>query len=141
MFFGNKEYFLMGEKKAFCEEKIRIFLEEMGIAVSDTALEVVRHKNNASDQFLEIVNPIPLKQILEQMPACRAIVTTGQKATDTLLSLITAEQPKVGGFSEFTFEKQFMRLYRMPSSSRAYPKSLEGKAAVYKNMFCDLGML
>ena len=34
-----------------------------------------------------------------------------------------------------------MRLYRMPSSSRAYPKPLTEKAEVYKQMFKELGMI
>ena len=34
-----------------------------------------------------------------------------------------------------------MRLYRMPSSSRAYPLALEKKAAVYRLMYQDLQML
>lgn len=141
VFFGEKECFLEKGKKIFCEASIRTFLEEKGIAVSDTAEEVIRHKNNASDQFLEIVKVIPLEQILERIPECRAIITTGQKATDTLLSLIVCEQPKVGGSSAFAFAGHSMRLYRMPSSSRAYPKPLEEKAAVYKEMFRELGML
>ena len=34
-----------------------------------------------------------------------------------------------------------MRLYRMPSSSRAYPLALEKKAAAYRIMYQDLQML
>ena len=73
------------------------------------------------------------------LPHCVAIATTGQKATDTLLSLVEASQPPVGGFSTFHFEGRTIRLYRMPSSSRAYPKPLPEKAAVYKRMFGEVG--
>lgn len=141
LFFGNKDYFLEKEKKAFSRERLVAFLEEKGIALFDTAMEVVRQRGNASDQFLEIITPVDLDSILKRIPECKAIVTTGQKATDTLLSLVGAEAPRVGGYSDFEFNGKNLRLYRMPSSSRAYPKSLEEKTAVYRVMFRDLGIL
>ena len=73
---------------------------------------------------------------------CRkAIVTTGQKATDTLRQQFDIEEPKVGDYSEFVFEGRALRLYRMPSSSRAYPLALDKKAAAYRIMFQDLQIL
>lgn len=141
LFFGNKDYFLASGKKAFDRERIAAFLDETGVALFDVATEIVRHKGNASDQFLEIVTPVNLDRVLKQIPGCQAIVTTGQKATDTLLTLVEAEPPKVGGFSDFIYDGRLMRLYRMPSSSRAYPKPLEEKAADYRVMFHDLEML
>lgn len=141
VFFGEKDYFLTDDKKSFCEPRIRSFLTEKGIALSDTAREVIRQKDNASDKFLEVVSVIDLDEVLRQLPACRAIVTTGQKATDTLLSLLAAEEPKTGGYSDAVFRGRSLRLYRMPSSSRAYPKPLPEKAAVYSTMFRDLGLL
>lgn len=141
IFFGNKDYFLTDNKKAFCAERIRLFLAEKGVALGDTAKEVIRHKDNASDKFLEVVESVDLEYMLNQLPDCRAVITTGQKATDTLLAVVAAEQPKVGSFSEFRFGEKDMKLYRMPSSSRAYPKPLEEKASVYKAMFADIGIL
>lgn len=141
VFFEDKEYFLTADKKKFCESRIREFLTQTGIALTDSAREVFRQKDNASDKFLEIIKTIDLKATLQQLNDCQAIVTTGQKATDTLLSLIDTEEPKVGGFSTFTFEGRELRLYRMPSSSRAYPKPLPEKAEVYQKMFKTLGML
>ena len=41
----------------------------------------------------------------------------------------------------FPLSSRIFHLYRMPSSSRAYPKPLEEKAAVYKQMFEDLKMI
>ena len=52
-----------------------------------------------------------------------------------------SEKPKVGDFTEFVFDGRPMRLYRMPSSSRAYPLALEKKAAAYRIMYQDLQML
>ena len=141
LFFGDKDYFLEKGKKAFSRERLVAFLEETGVALFDTAMEVIRQRGNASEQFLEIVTPVDLDAVLKRIPECRAIVTTGQKATDTLLALVGAEAPKVGGFSDFGYKGRALRLYRMPSSSRAYPKPLEDKAAEYRVMFHDLGML
>ena len=70
-----------------------------------------------------------------------APVTTGQKATDTLRQQLDVEEPKVGDYSEFVFEKRAIRLYRMPSSSRAYPLALDKKAAAYRIMYQDLQLL
>ena len=123
LFFGDKDYFLEKGKKAFSRERLVAFLEETGVALFDTAMEVIRQRGNASDQFLEIVTPVDLDAVLRRIPECKAIVTTGQKATDTLLALVGAEAPKVGGFSDFEYKGRALRLYRMPSSSRAYPKS------------------
>lgn len=140
IFFADKEYFLEASRKAFCRERLIEFLNEQGIALFDTATEVRRLKDNASDKFLEVVRPTDVKELLRRLPACRAVVTTGQKATDTLLSQFESEEPKVGGFSRFSFENREMKLYRMPSSSRAYPMKLEEKAAIYHGMFQDLEM-
>lgn len=141
VFFREKDYFLTEDKKSFCENRIRSFLTEKGIALSDTAREVIRQKDNASDKFLEVVSVIDLEKVLHELPDCRAIITTGQKATDTLLSLLEAEEPKVGEYSEASFRGRSLRLYRMPSSSRAYPKPLPEKAAVYEAMFRELGLV
>lgn len=141
IFFQNKDHFLLGNKKAFDEIKIKKFLTYKRIGLGDTAKAIIRHKDNASDNFLEVVQVTDLNLILNETPQCRAIVTTGQKATDTLISFINTKEPKIGSFSEFKFEERQMRLYRMPSSSRAYPKSLAGKAEIYQKMFKQLGLI
>ena len=123
IFYGNKDAFLR-DKKAFSEEKAKAFCREKGIGIGDTAMEVIRLKANASDKFLEVVRPIDPEKVLSQIPECVAIVVTGQKA-----------------MSEFSCMGRTMRLFRMPSSSRAYPRPLEEKAAVYRGMFETLGMV
>ena len=75
-----------------------------------------------------------MESLLKKIPQCRAIAVTGQKAMDTILQLIDASEPAMGGYSEFIFANQKMRLYRMPSSSRAYPKPLKEKASFYQTM-------
>lgn len=141
IFYSDKEYFLTSDKKNFDERHIKIFCTEKGIAISDAASAIIRLNNNASDKYLEIVQPINLDFILTQLPNCRAIVTTGQKATDTLLNILMIEEPKIGSFTGFSFLDKELRLYRMPSSSRAYPKSLAYKTGIYKTMFDELGII
>ena len=138
---GDKNHFLIEGKKAFDEPRVRKFCVEKGIALGDTAVEVFRQKGNASDKFLEIVTPFDPENILKQIPECRAIVITGQKAMDTLLTVISAEEPPVGGFTRFEFMGREMKLFRIPSSSRAYPKPVEEKAESYSGMFRELGLL
>ena len=141
IFYGNKEHFLL-TKKAFDKEKIEAFCRAKGIGLGDTAVEVIRLKANASDKFLEIVTPIDLPEVLSQTPHCEAIVVTGQKAMDTLLSVIPdATEPPVGSFTECIYMERPLKIFRMPSSSRAYPKPLEEKAAIYRSMFETLRMI
>lgn len=73
--------------------------------------------------------------------ACEAIVTTGQKATDVIAATFDCSEPPVGEHSEFAINGRKMRLWRMPSSSRAYPLALEKKAGYYMNMFKKENML
>ena len=141
LFFNNKDYFLNETRKAFCRERIISFLNDKGIALFDTASAIRRLQDNASDKFLEVVQPTDISRLLGQLPECKAIVTTGQKATDTLRAQFEVEEPKVGDFSEFVFDGRPMRLYRMPSYSRAYPLALDKKAAAYRTMYQDLQML
>ena len=141
LFFNNKDYFLNETRKAFCRERIISFLNDKGIALFDTASAIRRLQDNASDKFREVVQPTDISRLLGQLPECKAIVTTGQKATDTLRAQFEVEEPKVGDFSEFVFDGRPMRLYRMPSSSRAYPLALDKKAAAYRTMYQDLQML
>ena len=142
VFFQNKDYFVVENRKSFKETTLQQFLADKGIALYDTATEVYRKKGNASDQFLEIIKTVDLKAILSQIPCCNTIVTTGQKATETLMELIGVGQiPPVGGYIEAVFMSRTLRCYRMSSSSRAYPKSLTDKASDYHKMFYDNQML
>lgn len=141
LFFDDKDYFLNETRKAFCRERIIDFLNEKGIALFDTASSIRRLQDNASDKFLEVVEATDVTALLRQLPKCKAIVTTGQKATDTLRQQFNIEEPKVGDYSEFIFEGRAMRLYRMPSSSRAYPLALDKKATAYRIMYQDLQIL
>lgn len=141
IFFQDKEHFLYPDKKAFNKELIVDFLNEKGIALYDTATSVRRLQDNASDKFLEVVEPTDIRLLLKQLPQCQAIVTTGQKATDTIREQIEVDEPAIGKSSTFFIEDKSYQLYRMPSSSRAYPLALEKKSSVYQLMFNELGMI
>lgn len=143
VFFEDAEYFLDLPAKGFKQAEIEAFLRLKGIAIFDTALKVRRLKNNAADQFLEIVEPTDIGQLLSQMPSCNLIMTTGDKATDTLIQSMPSGtlKPKIGQFSQCSFAQRNLSLHRMPSSSRAYPLSLEKKAAAYRSFFQDIKML
>ncbi len=141
VFFNDKDYFVDKARKTFYKERLTDFLQEKGIALFDTATAVRRLQDNASDKFLEVVKPSDIPNLLHRLPGCKAIVTTGEKATEVLCLQFSIEKPKVGDFTEFLFENRPMRLYRMPSSSRAYPLALEKKATPYHIMYQDLQML
>ena len=141
LFFNDKDHFLLPSKKAFNKDYLVEFLTEKGIALYDTATAIRRLQDNASDKFLEVIEPTDIRLLLKQLPQCQAIVTTGQKATDIIRSQIEVNEPSVGQSCPFEFEDRILQLYRMPSSSRAYPLALEKKAAVYRLMLNELGLL
>ena len=141
IFFQDKEHFLNPEKKVFDKDRIIEFLNDKGIALYDTASAIRRLQDNASDKFLEVIEQTDISLLLKQIPMCKAIVTTGQKATDIIREQIEVKEPTVGTSEPFEFGDKAMKLYRMPSSSRAYPLALEKKAAAYLVMFNELGLL
>ncbi len=137
VFFGDKAHFLDSSGRRFDKDRIAAFCAAKGIALYDTAVEIIRLKDNASDNFLQVVREVDLAALLARIPECRAIVTTGQKATDTLRTVTGCGEPPVGGSVEFSYAGRTMRLYRMPSSSRAYPRPVEWKAEFYRTMFSE----
>ncbi|MBQ5637613.1 MAG: uracil-DNA glycosylase family protein, partial [Alistipes sp.] len=141
VFFDDAHYFETEDRKVFDKERIVRFCSTKGLALYDAASEVRRLMDNASDKFLEVVTPTNLEELLCALPECSAVVTTGQKATDLVVAALGCSEPKVGESSAFEFAARTMRLWRMPSSSRAYPLSLEKKAAFYRKMFASEGLI
>lgn len=138
---GDKAYFLTADGRRFDQPRIEAFCRERGIALYDTAEEVIRLKDNASDNFLQVVREVDLSALLGAIPSCRTIVTTGQKATDTLCRITGCGEPPVGGSTDFAYAGRELTLWRMPSSSRAYPRPVEWKAAYYRRVFTEAGIL
>ncbi len=145
LFFDDKAHFEIKGEKRFDKERIAGFAMEQGLAFFDTATKVRRLRDNASDNFLEVIEPTDIGALLARMPQCHRLVTTGGKASDELLQQLSAavaadgghlvEMPAIGSFTELHAFGRSLRWYRMPSTSRAYPLALEKKAACYRCLF------
>lgn len=138
---GDKSHFLQPDGRRFDRERIEAFCRERGIALYDTAEEVVRLKNNASDNFLQVVRPTDLAALLSRIPSCRTIVATGRKAAETLQQTTGCAALPVGGSVGTVYAGRPLKIWRMPSSSRAYPHSVEWKAEYYRKVFAENGIL
>lgn len=144
VWFGDKDYFVLppqlpkGKSRRFDFERIVAFCEAKGLAFFDTATAVRRLQDNASDKFLEVVVPTDIPALISQLPELRIIAVTGEKAADTICaSLGIATTPKVNCFveSEVKGMNRKVKIYRLPSSSRAYPLAFEKKVEAYRKMF------
>ena len=78
----------------------------------------------------------PVEEVVKEEPKVEEPTPEEPKVEESKV-----EEPKVGDYAEFVFEGRAMRLYRMPSSSRAYPLALDKKAAAYRIMYQDLQMV
>lgn len=155
IFYGDKNHFVDLEAKRFKIDDIVAFCEEKGLAFFDTSTAIRRLQDNASDKFLEVVEPTDITALLKRLPHLRAIVTTGEKATDTICRTMgITEVPKVNAYvrvsnTDGTDETDIfantnstnmtngggLLLYRLPSSSRAYPLSFDKKVEAYRRFF------
>ena len=155
IFFGDRNHFVDVEAKRFKIDEIVAFCEEKGLAFFDTSTAIRRLQDNASDKFLEVVEPTDIPALLKRLPHLRAIVTTGEKATETICRTMgMAETPKVNTYvrvsnTDGTDETDIfantnstnmtngggLLLYRLPSSSRAYPLSFDKKVEAYRRFF------
>lgn len=138
IFHGDRNALLKPGTKDFDLDRIKALLDEKGIALNDTGRKVRRLMGNASDKFLEIVEPVPLQELLDRMPDCRAIATTGEKAAGVIAEITGTTAPRMG---EMTEGPDGIHIWRMPSTSRAYPLKLEKKADYYRRLFRGAGIL
>ncbi len=141
VFYGDSQRLVDAEHKTFRMENIKALLEERGIAIFDTACAVRRLSGNASDKDLEIVEKTDIPALLSKIPLCHDIVCTGQKSFSVLTEDYGVPVPAMGSYNEFTLAGRSMRLWRMPSSSRAYPMKLDEKAAYYREMMQHIGLI
>ena len=140
VFFNDSQRFVDVANKTFLQKDIEALLREKGIAIFDTATAVRRLSGNASDKDLEIVERTDIRALLSQIPACHDIVCTGQKSFSALTEEYGAVVPVMGQYSEFSISGRPLRLWRMPSSSRAYPMPLAQKAEYYRQMMRTIGL-
>ncbi len=139
IFFGDKTALLSTDKATtFDLDKIKALLHEKKIALNDTGHTVRRLKGNASDKFLEIVEPVDLDGLLHRMPECHHIATTGEKAASVIADLTATEAPRMG---QSVTSPEGLHIWRMPSTSRAYPLALAKKAEYYEILFRAAGIL
>ena len=149
VFFNDKDFFVDAGNKTFQLERIKVFLQEKGIGYYDTASAVRRLKDNAADQFLEIVTPTDIDQLTAGLPELRLICTTGELATVTICKQLNIPVvPKVGTYTPIPTlpqrgnpPTQMVNLYRLPSSSRAYPLAFSKKAEAYRQMYKVAGLI
>ena len=155
VFFDDADYFRVGDEKRFDPERIRSFMFERGIASCPTVKQAIRETGNASDKNLTVVTRVDLDNILPQVPHVKTLFTTGGKATEVLMSLLAAppaksKYPKTNQSMHYPYEWQNdnqttavndLTLYRLPSTSRAYPLALDKKVAAYKAFFKEIGKL
>ena len=156
VFFDDADYFRVGDEKRFDPERIRAFMFERGIASCPTVVQAIRETGNASDKNLTVVTPVALDNILAQVPKVKALFTTGGKATEVLLNMLDtppskSKYPKTNQSIDYPYEWQSdnnrkadvnnLTLYRLPSTSRAYPLALDKKVAAYKDFFKKIGKL
>ena len=140
IFFGDKNHFVDVENKRFKLDEIITFCQEKGLAFFDTSTAIRRLQDNASDKFLEVVEPTDIHALIRQLPCLLAIVTTGEKATETICASLHIDIiPKVNSFvaipALLNHDGEQVLLYRLPSSSRAYPLSFDKKVASYCEMY------
>ncbi len=134
--YGDKDRFCIAAEKRFDEKAIRAFCEEAGLAFYDTACEVRRLRDNASDAYLEVVEQTDLKELLKQIPYCAAVISTGQKSAEIVAEQFGCGMPSIGAYIEVLIEGgRVIRFWRMPSTSRAYPLPLQKKAEFYRRLF------
>lgn len=87
VFFNDPMHFVDQTNKTYRRTDIVDFLNSKGIGIYDTACAIRRLQDNASDKFLEIVTSTDINALLAKMPLCRSIVTTGEKAAETICKL------------------------------------------------------
>ena len=140
VFYGDANRLIDKDTHTFKQSDIQALLEERGIAIYDTACAVRRLSGNASDKDLEIVEKTDIPALLSKIPLCHDIVCTGQKSFSVLTEDYGVPVPAMGSYNEFTLAGREMHLWRMPSSSRAYPMKLEEKAQYYREMMQRIGL-
>ena len=139
IFFGDKNHFVDVKNKRFKIDEIVAFCQEKGLAFFDTSTAIRRLQDNASDKFLEVVEPTDIRALLSLLPHLRAIVTTGEKATKTICKTMgITDVPKVNK-SSIISQTSSLILYRLPSSSRAYPLSFDKKVEAYRHVLDLIG--
>lgn len=79
LFYGKRDHFVAVGEKRFDRERVEAFCRERGIAIFDTATLVRRLKDNASDAFLEVVEPTDIAALLRRLPTAEPLSPQGRR--------------------------------------------------------------
>jgi G:T/U-mismatch repair DNA glycosylase len=123
------------ETSRFDLSAIKSLLDRERIALWDTAMAVRRLRDNASDKYLEIVEPINLALLLDKYPTITNVIATGEKAAGVIAAQAGVDIPAICEPVDCRVGEHEIRLWRMPSTSRAYPLSHVKKANAYRQVF------
>ncbi len=123
--------------RTFRLDRIRNLLDLHGIALSDTVLDARRTRGTASDKDLEVVRMRDIPALAAGIHNLRAIATTGQKAAEIVATQTGTSVPPIGTCTDFGD----LKIWRLPSTSRAYPLALDAKASYYRRFFEATGII
>ena len=118
-FYGDKTYFVDEAHKTFRQQAIEQLLRDKRIGIYDTATAVYRTAGTAADKDLEVVEATDLNALLESIPLCVAVVTTGEKATGLFCEHFSIRPPKVGHYVEFMFHSRLCGIH-VPQSKAPF---------------------
>ena len=121
IFFGDKNHFVDLEAKRFRIDEIVAFCEEKGLAFFDTSTAIRR-----------------LQDRMAETPKVNTYVrvsnTDGTDETDSLANTDGTDETDIFANTNMTNGGGLL-LYRLPSSSRAYPLSFDKKVEAYRRFF------
>ncbi len=123
--------------RTFRLDRIKTLLDMHGIALSDTVLDARRTRGTASDKDLEVVRMRDIPALAAGIHNLCAIATTGKKAAEIVAAQTCTPVPSIGTYTDFGD----LEIWRLPSTSRAYPISLDAKASYYRRFFAATGII
>ncbi|MFW2177533.1 MULTISPECIES: DNA glycosylase [unclassified Moraxella] len=150
VFFDDVDHFRIGDEKRFDADKIKVFLTQKGLGELPSVTQIIREHGNASDEHLTVVSTVNLTEALAKVPQVKWLFTTGGKATEVLIEVINAtlhegekphKVPKTNQAISVTVAGRELGVYRLPSSSRAYPLKFDKKVEAYRTFFELAGLL
>lgn len=139
IYFANTDRFIHteGKRKMFMREPIVQLMNDLEIAIFDTAMTIRRMKGTAADNDLRVMEVTDLDLLASHIPNLEAVLCTGGKAGEICAEQMLCEVPAPGFSTHGVLDNREILLYRMPSTSRAYPLSLVKKAEVYRHVLVD----
>lgn len=141
VFLDDPQALYDASQKRFRLDDVKALMTEHHIALHDTCRRIRRLQGNASDKFLDVVERVDLEALLARMPECRDIATTGEKAASIVAELTGSEVPRMGEYVDAVAFGRPVKVWRMPSTSRAYPLKLEKKADFYRRLWESCGCM